>query len=103
MIALAEHAEGVLLPVRVQPGARHNAVLGEHAAALKVAVSAPAEAGRANAAVMELLAQLFGVRRSQISLVAGQTSRNKRFLVRGLQKDAARQRIAAVLRGNAKD
>ena len=44
MIAVTAHAEGSLLPVRAQPGARKTAVLGEQAGALKVAVTAPPEA-----------------------------------------------------------
>ena len=41
MIAIGEHAEGCVLPVRAQPGARQAAVVGEQAGALKVAVMAP--------------------------------------------------------------
>src|SRR5690349_191774 len=66
MIALLAHADGWLLPVRAQPGARKNAVVGEHAGALKVAVSAPPEDGRANKALIETLAKLLQVKRAQI-------------------------------------
>jgi hypothetical protein len=84
MIAVSPHAEGATLAVRAQPGARKNAVLGEQAGALKVAVTAPPEDGRANAAVVEVLAGWLGVRRSRVELVAGATNRNKAVLVRGL-------------------
>jgi uncharacterized protein len=94
MIALDEDAEGVVLPVRAQPGARINAVLGEHAGALKVAVTAPAEAGRANQALVELLRDALGLKRSQIELVAGMTSRDKRFLIRGVKKEDLQARIS---------
>ena len=56
MIAIAEHADGCILPVRAQPGARKAGILGEHAGALKVAVTAPPEDGRANRALTEGLA-----------------------------------------------
>ena len=46
MIALEDHAEGFVVPVRAQPGARKTAVLGEQGGALKVAVTAPPEDGR---------------------------------------------------------
>ena len=51
-ITITPHAEGATLAVRAQPGARKNAVLGEQAGALKVAVTAPPEDGRANAALV---------------------------------------------------
>ena len=46
MIALSQHPEGVILPVRAQPGARKTGVLGEHGGALKIAVTAPPEEDR---------------------------------------------------------
>jgi uncharacterized protein YggU (UPF0235/DUF167 family) len=48
MIAIVGHAEGLVLPVRAQPGARKAGVLGEHGDALKIAVTVPPEEGRAN-------------------------------------------------------
>ena len=45
-ITITPHAEGATLAVRAQPGARKNAVVGEQAGALKVAVTAPPEDGR---------------------------------------------------------
>jgi len=84
VIVITAHAEGATLAVRAQPGARKNAVLGEQAGALKVAVTAPPEDGRANAALVEVLRDWLGLRRSQVELAGGPTSRNKVFLVRGL-------------------
>lgn len=84
MIQIAPHAEGCVLSVRAQPGARRNAVIGKQASALKVAVTAPPDKGRANEAIVEVLAEAFGLKRSQIELVAGPTSRQKKFLVRGI-------------------
>lgn len=84
MIAVQAHAEGATLAVRAQPGARKNAVLSEQAGALKVAVTAPPEDGKANAAIVEVLKDWLGVRRSQVELLSGATHRNKVFLVRGV-------------------
>ena len=55
MIAVTDHADGCVLPVRAQPGARKSGVLGEQNGALKVAVTAPPEDGRANQALVEAL------------------------------------------------
>jgi uncharacterized protein (TIGR00251 family) len=82
MIAITEHAEGCILPVRAQPGARKAGVMGEQAQALKVAVTAPPDQGRANKALVELLREVLGLKRSQVELLSGETSRDKRFLIR---------------------
>jgi uncharacterized protein (TIGR00251 family) len=87
VIALREHSEGVILPVRAQPGARKTALIGEHGGALKLAVTAPPEDGRANAALVELVRELFGLKRSQVELIGGATSRNKSILIRGMLAD----------------
>ena len=83
-IAVRPHAEGSLLAVRAQPGARKNAVVGEHGSALKIAVTAPPEDGRANDALIVLLQQWLGLTRSQVELANGRRSRSKQFLIRGL-------------------
>ena len=97
MIALGDHAEGVVLPVRAQPGARKCAVLGEQAGSLKVAVTAPPEDGRANKALVEALREAIGVKRSQVELLSGATNRAKRFLIRGLTKAELSAKLAALL------
>jgi len=97
MIAVTDHAEGCVLPVRAQPGARKNGVVGEQAGALKVAVTAPPEDGRANKALAEALRAALGVKRSQVELVGGQTSRDKRFLIRGLTRADLEARLASLL------
>ena len=97
MIAITEHAEGLVLPVRAQPGARRNDVQGEQAGALKVAVTAPPQDGRANEALAEVLRETLGLKRSQLELVGGATSRDKCFLVRGLARAELERRLAALL------
>jgi uncharacterized protein (TIGR00251 family) len=83
-ITVNAHADGSLLAVRAQPGARKNAVVGEHGGALKIAVTAPPEDGRANDAITGLLQKWLGLGRSQVELANGKRNRNKQFLIRGL-------------------
>ena len=71
--------EAVLLHVRVQPKARANAVKGWHGAALRVSVTAAPEDGKANRAVIDLLAETFDIAPSSINLVRGAGSRDKWF------------------------
>ena len=66
------------IAVRVQPGARKNALVDRLANGdWKIAVSAPPEGGRANEAVVELLASHFSVAKSAIRIVLGQSARRK--------------------------
>jgi uncharacterized protein (TIGR00251 family) len=97
MIAITDHAEGLILPVRAQPGARKAGVLGEQAGALKVAVTAPPEDGRANKALLEALRELLHLKRSEVELLSGATSREKRFLIRGLARGELEKRLRALL------
>ena len=82
-----------MLSVRAQPGTRKAGVVGEQAGALKVAVTAPPEDGRANQALTELLRDWLGLKRSQVELAGGATSRNKQFLIRGLSAEVLRALI----------
>ena len=96
MIDLTVHAQGTVLAVHAQPGAKRNAVLGTRRA-LRVAVTAPPEKGKANAAIGAVLAESLGCRSSQIALISGETSRRKRFLVIGVTPDDLRRRLAAAI------
>jgi uncharacterized protein (TIGR00251 family) len=97
MIDLTPHERGTILPVRAQPGAKKNAILGERAGALRVAVSVPPERGRANAAIQAVLAEAIGCKSSQVGLLAGETSREKRFLILDLTPDELRERLDILL------
>ena len=77
-----------ILPVYVQPGARRERVVGVHGDAIKVAVSAPPEKGRANTALRALLARELGVRPSAVAIVSGRTGRRKEVRIEGLSADA---------------
>ncbi|MBS0266263.1 MAG: DUF167 domain-containing protein [Planctomycetes bacterium] len=94
MIELQSTDKGIVLPVQAQPGARKNAITGVHAGRLKVAVTQAPEKGKANAALTQLLAELLKLRRQQITLVSGDTSSHKRFLVTGIDLAGLQQRLA---------
>ena len=83
------------LRLRVVPGAARPGVVGRHGDAWKVRVAAPAEAGKANAAVVTLLAGTLDVPRSRISVTSGRSSRDKVVALEGLSSDAAEARLAA--------
>jgi uncharacterized protein (TIGR00251 family) len=93
MIRVEPHPEGAILPVRAHPGARRSQIQGEKDGSLKVYVTQTAEKGKANKALVEVLARRLSLRRSQIELCAGETSRNKRFLVRDVSPAELLERI----------
>ena len=93
MIELSAHREGVVLPVRAQPGARENALRGVQNGALKVAVTQVAEKGKANKAIVALLCWALGLKRSQVELMAGDTAAQKKFLVRDISLEDLAARL----------
>ena len=97
MIELQLTAGGIILPVHAQPGARKNGVTGVHAGRLKVAVTQAPEKGKANQALIKLLAELLGLKRSQVVLQAGETSPHKKFLIAGVGLAALQQRLASLV------
>jgi uncharacterized protein (TIGR00251 family) len=69
------------LSIHATPGARRELVGGSHNGALRVAVTAPADQGKANKAIIKALARALGVSQSQIELIRGPTSRRKVFAI----------------------
>jgi uncharacterized protein (TIGR00251 family) len=81
---LRDTPAGCTLEVRVHPGAKRNAITGEHDGALKVSLTTPPTDGRANAALIAFLAEKLAIPRVQITLLKGATSRSKTLRVSGL-------------------
>jgi hypothetical protein len=83
--------DGVRLRIKVQPKARRNTIDGvapdRDGPVLKLAVNAPPEDGKANAAVVALLAEALGVAKAAVSVVMGATDRRKLVEIRGNSKD----------------
>lgn len=92
------------MTVRVRPGARADAVGGRwdgpRGEALVVAVRARAVEGKANAAVVSALAEAFGLRRNQVTIVAGERGRDKIVELDGDEKQLA-ARLADLLENTA--
>jgi len=89
---------GVRFDVRVVPRGSKSAVEGVRDGALLVRVTAPPVGGAANTAVVDLVADLLGVARRDVSVVTGQTSRRKVLEIRGIDETAVRSSLSAILR-----
>jgi len=96
-IQISDHAEGFVVRVRAHPGARRNGIVGAQSGALKVAVTAPPDKGRANDSIVLVLADSLGLKRSQVELIGGATSRAKKFLVRDVTAEVLRKKLQGLL------
>jgi uncharacterized protein (TIGR00251 family) len=83
------------LRLRVSPGAKAAHVVGRHGDAWKVRVAAPAEGGRANDAVVRLLAEALSLPRQSVTLVSGHTARDKIVRLIGLVPSQVEQRLSS--------
>lgn len=97
VIALEQHPQGIVIPVKAQPGARRNGLAGEYAGALKVQVTQVPERGKATEAVLEAISDALRLKRSRVSLLSGATSAQKRVLIAGISLDDLRKRLQALL------
>ena len=95
-VQVEPHPDGVILPVRAQPGAKKNVVTGEHDGALKVAVTQAPQKGKANKALVKVIADAMGLRKSQVSLVSGETSQHKKFLLNGTTVESIQATLDAL-------
>ena len=92
-LKLTEAGGSVTFAVRVVPRARINEITGIHGDALKVRLTAPPVEGRANEALVAFLAKRLGVRKSEVEIVAGTTSRRKMIRVIGVLAQEMEERL----------
>jgi uncharacterized protein (TIGR00251 family) len=87
-----DNRDGCTLAVRIQPGARKNAVTGIHDGALKISLTTPPVDGRANEALIEFLADSLHIPKARVAMVVGAMNRSKTLRITG--KSAADVRAA---------
>jgi uncharacterized protein (TIGR00251 family) len=81
------------LRLRVSPGARANAIVGKHGNGWKVRVTAAPEDGKANDAVLRLLAERVGLPQVSLKLISGPSSRDKIVELTGVDAAEAERRL----------
>ncbi len=96
MKAVKKRDDGIEIALHVQPGARREGIVGLHGDAVKLAVRARAKEGEANRAVVEALAEIFGVPKRAVEITSGHASRAKRVRVRG-EPEALARTLASLL------
>lgn len=96
-IALEEKDSGVILPVKGSPGSRKNELRDGSDGLLKVCCTQIPEKGKANKAILEVLAKTLKLKRSQLSLISGETDTHKKFFVENITAEELREKITAAL------
>ncbi len=81
------YKDGVSFPVKVKPRAQRNTIVGVAGGVLRIHLTAPPDQGKANAALIELLSERLAVKRNQVEILTGLTSRNKVVRVAGITPD----------------
>ena len=97
MINLEEHPDGIVISVRAMPGSRKNEVRGEQNGCLKVSVTQIPEKGKATKAVQIQLAKSLGLKKSQVELLTGETSQQKKFLLRDVTLETIKETVAKLV------
>ena len=86
---MEEHPEGIKFSVKIVPKAQRNEIVGwdkdeNGMKELKLRVAAAPEKGQANKAVIELLSKHLKIGKSKVTLLKGETCRNKKFIIQGV-------------------
>jgi uncharacterized protein (TIGR00251 family) len=92
-IPVRETADGAVFRIRVVPRASRSEAAGIQGDALKLRVTAAPTEGKANDECIRLLAEILGVKRTQVTIIAGHAARTKTVAVEGLKAD----RIASLV------
>lgn len=93
---LISHWAGVLLPVKVLPNSKTNSFRGLYDRALKISVTAVAENGKANKAVLAFLAKQLSISKSGLSIESGETDCRKTILLQGVTESELLGKLSRV-------
>lgn len=74
--------DGFVIKIHVVPNSSKTQVIGEHGDRLKVKIKAPPVDGKANAEVIEFFSKFFGLKKNQVEIIVGETSKSKNILLR---------------------
>lgn len=91
--SITEANGGITFSVRVVPRSSRNQIVGVEGGALKIKLTAPPVEGAANAALIEIIAEWLGVRRSAVSIISGDKARNKIVRVNGVTREKVLKRL----------
>lgn len=85
MINFTEKNGAIIFNVRVVPRASKSEIVGEHDGALKIRIASPPVDGAANAELIKLLSKTFDISKSEVEILAGQTSKTKQIKIANVE------------------
>lgn len=89
------------LKIHLQPRAKENRIVGWHGESLKIRLTAPPVDQKANEALIGFLAETLGVPKRDVTIVAGEKSREKLIRIEGLDGGALATRLNELLKNDA--
>jgi len=93
MINIQENSEGITTEIKVQPRSSRNQIVGEQDGMLKIKLTAPPVEGEANQALVDYLSSILDVPRRNVTLLKGESSRQKIVAIQGITREAFLQKI----------
>lgn len=84
-----------LLQVKVHPGAGRNEIVGFNGDVLQVKIAAPPDKGKANRELIDFFSRWLDIKKSSITIVKGETGRNKFIAIEGLESDEVIKRLSS--------
>ncbi len=97
LLPVKEQEGAVLFNIHAVAGAHHEGVVDVFGGAVRLAVRAPPEKGKANEAIREVLARFAGVKKGAVEILSGHTARRKRVRIEGVGAEVIRKRLLAAI------
>jgi len=88
---------GIILRVHLQPRAKRNEIVGIHGDSIKIRLKAPPVDGKANEEARRFLAKVLGIKRQQVILKTGTTSRSKSFLIKDVDINTIENKLGPMV------
>jgi len=92
-LAIRQVNQGVIFAAKIVPGSSRTAACGLFDDMLKIKVAAAPEKGKANQCLLRFLAEILGVKRNAVSIIAGQTAAVKQVQVSGISADTLLRKL----------
>ncbi len=89
--------DGIILRVHLQPRAKKNEIVGIHGDSIKIRLKAPPVDGKANEEARRFLAKVLGIKRQQVILKTGTTSRSKSFFIKDVDLNTIEKKLGPMV------
>lgn len=99
ILEIKSYKAGIQFAAAIQPRASRNQILGIHNHCLKIKLTSPPVDGAANQACIKFLAKAFGISPSRISIVKGETNKNKIIQIEGIDPQTFMNTLAPLIPG----